>query len=43
MKKVLFALVALAIGTSAALAGTHCREVCRDGAWGTGYCYVDCN
>jgi hypothetical protein len=26
-----------------AFAGTHCREVCRDGAWGTGYCYVDCN
>jgi hypothetical protein len=40
--KLLAIIVALAIGTSAALAGTHCREVCRDGAWGTGYCYIDC-
>jgi hypothetical protein len=40
-KLILAALAALAL-TSGALAGTHCREVCRDGAWGTGYCYVDC-
>jgi hypothetical protein len=39
--KLLFAAV-VSLALTPAWAGTHCREVCRDGAWGTGYCYVDC-
>jgi hypothetical protein len=42
MKLLFAAVVSLAL-TVPAWAGTHCREVCRDGAWGTGYCYIDCN
>jgi hypothetical protein len=41
--KTLFALVVMLGFVGPAFAGTHCREVCRDGAWGTGYCYIDCN
>ena len=42
MRKLILAIVATLTLTSAAFAGERCREVCRDGAWGTGYCYIDC-
>jgi hypothetical protein len=39
--KLLFAAV-ITLALTAPAWATRCREVCRDGAWGTGYCYVDC-
>ena len=40
MKYLFAAVVALALTTPAW--ATRCHEVCYEGAWGTGYCYVDC-
>jgi hypothetical protein len=41
-KVVLAALVALSLTATLASAKTTCHLVCRDGAWGTGYCEWVC-